>query len=219
LARRESAIRSGTLIFSDDVFRKDKVKKDPEPHHSLKQKRPTPELARAVLIVTRRGNVSFISLSAKAWLQDAGLTPAGLLEALAASELDNPGKGFWFKTPTSRIRVRRVDANRKGTTCLVLEELRMPLRSLTHREAEVLYWLALSKTTADIATLMEIEVGTVRKHSIPLYKKILVENRTAAALFAYLFALAEGVPLTDENGAGNGKSCATFCDALAASNR
>jgi DNA-binding CsgD family transcriptional regulator len=95
----------------------------------------------------------------------------------------------------------------------------MPIESLTYREAELLYWLALSKTTADIATLMGIEECTVRKHSIPLYEKLLVENRTSAALFACLVGSAAGVPLADGNGAGSAESCVTFCNALASSKR
>jgi|GEM_PF-5357850 len=165
--------------------------------------------------MTRGGNVSFISVSAKLWLGEVGMTPGELLTALQVSEMETPGKAFWLKTPASRIRVTRAAGNRKGSTCLALEELRMPIESLTYREAELLYWLAFSKTTADIATLMGIEECTVRKHSIPLYEKLLVENRTSAALFACLFGSAAEVPLADGNGAGSAESCVTFCNALA----
>jgi DNA-binding CsgD family transcriptional regulator len=164
--------------------------------------------------MTRRGRVSFISISVKLWLGEVRMTPGTLLEALRDSEAEMPGRAFWLKTSTSRIRVMRGEGNRKGSTCLILEELRMPIESLTYREAELLYWLALSRTTADIATLMGIEMCTVRKHAIELYRKLLVENRTSAALFAHLFSLSEGVSLTDENGAGSAESCAAFCETV-----
>ena len=55
---------------------------------------------------------------------------------------------------------------------------------LSMREREVLRWLAEGKTNAEIAFLLEISPGTVKKHLENIYAKLGVENRHAAALVA-----------------------------------
>ena len=52
---------------------------------------------------------------------------------------------------------------------------------LTVREAEVLNWLANGKTNREIAQILEMSPRTVNKHLEQVFKKIGVENRTAAA--------------------------------------
>lgn len=53
---------------------------------------------------------------------------------------------------------------------------------LTRRETEVLEWIAHGKTNAEIATILKIYVGTVKKHVEHIFTKLSVETRTAAAL-------------------------------------
>ncbi len=67
-----------------------------------------------------------------------------------------------------------------------------PLEKLgiSPREAEVLLWMAQGKCNADIATICEISLGTVKKHTNHIFEKLGVEGRTAATLRA-LEALAE----------------------------
>lgn len=55
---------------------------------------------------------------------------------------------------------------------------------LSAREREVLAWLAEGKSNAEIAFLLEISPGTVKKHLENIYTKLGVENRHAAALVA-----------------------------------
>ncbi|MGQ0501461.1 MAG: response regulator [Panacagrimonas sp.] len=55
---------------------------------------------------------------------------------------------------------------------------------LTAREGEVLYWVALGKTTPDIASILESSPRTVNKHLEHIYMKLGVETRTAAATLA-----------------------------------
>lgn len=57
----------------------------------------------------------------------------------------------------------------------------MPISS---REREVLQWLAEGKSNAEIAFLLEISPGTVKKHLENIYTKLGVENRHAAALLS-----------------------------------
>lgn len=67
-----------------------------------------------------------------------------------------------------------------------------PLEKLgiSPREAEVLLWMAQGKCNADIATICDISLGTVKKHTNHIFEKLGVEGRTAATLRA-LEALAE----------------------------
>ena len=61
---------------------------------------------------------------------------------------------------------------------------------VTKREASVLYWLSKGKSNWDIATILSISPRTINKHLEQIYKKLEVDNRTAAATVA-LKALAE----------------------------
>ncbi|MGD0075801.1 MAG: helix-turn-helix transcriptional regulator [Candidatus Binataceae bacterium] len=62
---------------------------------------------------------------------------------------------------------------------------RMMVRwGLSRREAEVLSLIAKSKTGPEIATILTISHDTARKHMSSIFKKLGVENRTAAAAIA-----------------------------------
>ncbi|MBD1822979.1 helix-turn-helix transcriptional regulator [Cyanobacteria bacterium FACHB-DQ100] len=55
---------------------------------------------------------------------------------------------------------------------------------LTQREAEVLYWLIQDKQNSEIARLLGIQAGTLKKHIEHVYTKLGVQTRTAAVLQA-----------------------------------
>ena len=55
---------------------------------------------------------------------------------------------------------------------------------LTHREAEVLYWLAKGKTNRDIGDILGSSPATVKKQLEHVYEKLGAETRTAAASIA-----------------------------------
>ena len=55
---------------------------------------------------------------------------------------------------------------------------------ISAREREVLSWLAEGKSNTEIAFLLGISPGTVKKHLENIYNKLGVENRHAAALLA-----------------------------------
>lgn len=74
---------------------------------------------------------------------------------------------------------------------LIEEELLIPFRArslevlgLTPREAEVLYWIIQDKQNSEIAAILGIQVGTLKKHIEHLYTKLGVQTRTAAILNA-----------------------------------
>jgi DNA-binding CsgD family transcriptional regulator len=51
---------------------------------------------------------------------------------------------------------------------------------LTARESEVMGWVALGKTNAQIAEVLWVAPSTVRKHLENVYAKLGVSTRTAA---------------------------------------
>lgn len=55
---------------------------------------------------------------------------------------------------------------------------------ITRREAEVLLWLQKGKSNWDIATILAIKPRTINKHLEQMFKKLNVDNRTAAAALA-----------------------------------
>lgn len=61
-----------------------------------------------------------------------------------------------------------------------------PLEKLgiSAREAEILLWVAQGKSNYEVATILKISGGTVKKHLENIYAKIGVEGRHAATLSA-----------------------------------
>ena len=55
---------------------------------------------------------------------------------------------------------------------------------LTPREAEVLLWVAQGKSNADIATILDTTVHTVKKHLQNMFEKLGVETRNGATFRA-----------------------------------
>jgi DNA-binding NarL/FixJ family response regulator len=55
---------------------------------------------------------------------------------------------------------------------------------LTHRESEVLVWIARGKSNRDIAEILGLSPRTVNKHLEQIYAKLGVENRASAATLA-----------------------------------
>jgi DNA-binding CsgD family transcriptional regulator len=64
-----------------------------------------------------------------------------------------------------------------------LERLRAAL-PITERESEVLLWIAHGKTNREIGTILDMSPRTANKHLEQIFRKLNVENRTAAAVIA-----------------------------------
>jgi DNA-binding NarL/FixJ family response regulator len=93
---------------------------------------------------------------------------------------------FTTTTDAGTLYVRRA-SNTERRVLLVSEETQRPLPNgarLTGRETEVLHWLADGKSNAEIAAILGLAVGTVKRHVENLLAKLGVENRTAAARHA-----------------------------------
>jgi DNA-binding CsgD family transcriptional regulator len=56
---------------------------------------------------------------------------------------------------------------------------------LTPRERQILAWVARGKTNPEIAAVLQLAPGTVRKHLDNIYAKLGVPNRTAAVTHGY----------------------------------
>ncbi len=63
--------------------------------------------------------------------------------------------------------------------------LALKSNGLTHRECEVIGWIAHGKRDAEIAGILGVSKKTVGKHIEHLFAKLHVETRTAAVSVAY----------------------------------
>lgn len=83
-----------------------------------------------------------------------------------------------------RTRLTRHSQQRQAQT-LCFDDAR-PLERLgvSPREAEILLWMAQGKSNGDVAAILGISLGTVKKHTNHIFEKIGVESRTAAVLRA-----------------------------------
>ena len=117
-----------------------------------------------------------------AWIAEAeaarrnGREPAALLLAdgsrrLLASFHDQTGDQEWLVVL------------REENDASAIESLIAAFR-LTQREAEVLYWVTLGKTSKDIGDILGSSPRTVNKHLEHVFEKLGVETRTAAANLA-----------------------------------
>lgn len=73
---------------------------------------------------------------------------------------------------------------------------------LTSREARVLYWVTLGKTSKDIGEILGSSPRTVNKHLEHIFEKLGVETRTAAANLASSKMRGPAAWPRNENGSG-----------------
>ena len=88
-----------------------------------------------------------------------------------------------------RLTIRLLSS--PGANLLFMEEETPPPSAdmlhplgLSRRESEVLSWVAQGKTNGEIASILGMNVGTVKKHLVNIFQKLGVETRTAAAALA-----------------------------------
>lgn len=91
-----------------------------------------------------------------------------------------------------RLIVRLVPDPMNEQYLLLLEEEKihplsaaeLELVGLTKREAEVLFWVTQDKSDMEVATVLGLATGTVKKHLEHIYQKFNVHTRTAAVMRA-----------------------------------
>ena len=140
--------------------------------------------SRGMILLGAAGEIEFASPPARRLLREYFAPPsAGLVPAALEEWLDSGAR----KPLTRRRDARRLVVSRDGDS-LVLEEQREEVQ-LTARERDVLSWVARGKTNGEIAQLLWLAPGTVRKHLENVYAKLGVSTRTAAV--ARFFGLSE----------------------------
>jgi len=90
------------------------------------------------------------------------------------------------------VRFHLIDDNGQDRYLFKIDDPRQPddreklvnTYRLTEREAEVLLWIVHGKTNKEIALILEMSPRTVNKHLEQIFRKLSVENRTAAAFVA-----------------------------------
>jgi DNA-binding CsgD family transcriptional regulator len=132
--------------------------------------------ASGVVLLDGTERIEFASAPARRLLHEFFAPEAGgRLPKELAGWLESGGtKPFQQRRDTYLLTVER------NNGALLLVERRDEVR-LTPREKEVLSWVARGKTNAEIARLLWVSPGTVRKHLENVYAKLGVSTRTAAA--------------------------------------
>ncbi len=100
-----------------------------------------------------------------------------------------PANSYHLSRPGRVLAIHCVPRPENPDFTLILEETLYPpgravRNPLSPREREVLHWLAQGKSNSEIATILAIRPGTVKRHLENLYPKLGVENRHAAVLLA-----------------------------------
>lgn len=130
--------------------------------------------SRGVVFLDAFGDVEFASPPARRLIRDFFGAELG---SLLPPELQ-----AWFADGPSMLVLpqppRKLTVERSGDRLLLTET--RPEVELTKREQEVLSWVARGKTNAEIARLLWVSPGTVRKHLENVYAKLGVSTRTAA---------------------------------------
>lgn len=165
-------------------------------------------LDHGLILLSRHGSVSFITPRAQQLLKaywgmvsgSEGKLPTDLQEWLSCQQgpmrregsdgLPVPPQPFVVERDGTGLIVRVLRFGDEDQLLVLEEQQSLPSPSslsplgLSDRESEVLAWVALGKTDAEIATILGISVRTVGKHLERIYQKLGVENRTAAAMRA-----------------------------------
>jgi DNA-binding CsgD family transcriptional regulator len=160
-----------------------------------------PDCRRQLIAIDLLGHIRSTTATAEAWLRQffgRARSPHQLPEQVwewvtaqirGRSDLDRSpdvGETLVVRAPGARLTLRCVVRERGLFVMLehfdpLREALELAHQGLTPREIEVLRWVAEGKTTSAIAIIIGSSIRTVHKHLERVYRKLEVENRTAAA--------------------------------------
>lgn len=148
---------------------------------------------RHLLATDRRGVILWSTPKARALLDpesegDDDSNPSQLRALIPTERADMPKEALISSRAGLKIRILYLglvggdeflfclsEADESGVEIALSRAL-----SVTPRESEVLLWLSRGKSNADIAEILGVSPRTVNKHLEQIYKKMGVENRTAA---------------------------------------
>jgi DNA-binding NarL/FixJ family response regulator len=134
----------------------------------------TNEEVRRVVLCSATGVIEFASASSRALLKrylglENGRLPTSILARRRLTLQDS--------VRSLQIQIARTD----NLHLLMLEERDTRIERLTRRERQVLEQLALGRANDAIALELRIAAATVAKHLEHVYRKLGVQNRTAAS--------------------------------------
>lgn len=116
----------------------------------------------------------------------------GISQLNQSNEISLPCLPLQLEQEGKRLVVRLIVKQPREQYLLLLEEhLLYPLTpellqllGLTKREAETLYWVTQDKSDKEIALILNLSTATVKKHLEHIYKKLGVQTRIAAVMYA-----------------------------------
>ncbi|MGH1440061.1 MAG: response regulator [Cellvibrionaceae bacterium] len=102
------------------------------------------------------------------------------------------GQHYTLENINTPLKIKLIDRKSDDEILFKLIDLKGPsgaekLRAaldITERESDVLYWIGQGKTNKEIGEILDMSPRTVNKHLEQIFKKLNVENRTAAASIA-----------------------------------
>lgn len=152
-----------------------------------------------IQLITKRASqllIQYFQVS----LYDKNYLPENLLEWLKhhisllqqTNEFYRPCLPLQLEQEGKRLLVRLITQQPGEQYLLLLEEQILhsltteflELLGLTKREAEVLFWITQDKSDKQIASILNLSTGTVKKHVEHIYHRLGVKTRIAAVMYA-----------------------------------
>jgi len=154
--------------------------------------------------ITSEGEIIWATPLTQALFNDAGISQEWRDNELAQQlktwlhHKPNIGQSYKIIDSPQPLEVKLIDNSKDDEVVLKLINLQGPSEvqllqeklSITKRESQVLFWIGHAKTNKEIGEILTMSPKTVDKHLEQIYRKLSVENRTAAAAMA-IKALAE----------------------------
>jgi DNA-binding CsgD family transcriptional regulator len=164
------------------------------PHRTTPTRATEPGGEAAILVVSTKGRIQFMTSRAARWLKISPFSPSDrrLPSALRVrlDKIVSSGRPVRFTLDRGGTQLCvQVICREANSVCVLLERpAQLPGSNdvrgrLTQREIEVLSWVARGKTNAEVAKIMDLKPGTIGKYLERIFPKLGVENRTAAASF------------------------------------
>jgi DNA-binding CsgD family transcriptional regulator len=100
-----------------------------------------------------------------------------------------PGAGTWcFEREECSLSAQLMPQGQPGETTILLQERHLAganrkllALGLSHREVDVLFWVSRGKSNVEIGQILGMSRRTAQKHLENIFRKLGVDNRTAAA--------------------------------------
>ncbi len=141
-----------------------------------------------IIIVTAYDDESYISSLGEVEIDGFVLKASGLKEILSAIRTVTQGDSYI--DPKAATKILTIFHKRKTE--------KNKLSRLTQRELEVLYWLSHGLSNEEIAEKMILSTKTIRNHISHILKKLELNDRTKAAVFAWKHGIPHQPPPGEE---------------------